>query len=1052
MGYLTTDQPSGIPGYLSPGAIRGEPPVAGDIRRAGLLTNPFESLALAFGNLSAGEFKGAAKGMFAPDTLSPAQRRTVTERMMGGSDKSFFSGLLDTITNPMVVGGLILALAYPIGSAAQVLRIGSRVKAYSRNSLPVMRQLSDFRALYPGRLTSWFDHVVAQNHSWGEKWALKVNTSIDDFIRKGGTWNEDLWMRLGVNMGGLHKSEHRAWQFLRDKGGPAGRSALPRGYSPLGHLQMTDPLELKLLSKFRAVTEGQFNTITKTLAEDPGTSKRLLSQLRNMGVDADHLGKRLDDYFPQVELMDRAQLDKWHTKWLEDFAQEGIAYRQFAATSPLRQVSKSLAPRTGIMLPNRGHLEKLGAWSPELEGAYEAAANTLRATADNPYMLIREFGLSAPQTLMHYTRGMARTVSWSLPPTFLGFGRQAKSAGQLIMDELPLVAKASPEKAALLHDTYIPLATGHLTWRQVMPSLAYADLRSKAAAAIRAFPGLSSDVKDRLIKPFAEGTGLSWQATGHRVTDYFYSTTLAWNVISPVKNLLQHLLGTIPTAGPKYFAEGVGDYLKGRDKVAALLRKGIPKDKAYQQAFPEFWNTGLSVGMTSERGRLMTQLEGGVGAVIGPTSKVQRGLERFNELGLTMFKETEQFNRISAFYTWRRKGMAELLGQTVDHPWTGEAVKVTAKNIGAMSDALATKMTYVTQYGGGPLSLPSGIATWNPAARQYMMFPGRTLGLAMEALKGTLPYTGGARKFGTLGRMALTSGLAYGAAKNLADKDISETLIWGALPRMGDRSGPFGIIPMVPPVFQVAGSAVNAAVQGDLDILLRQVPTVVPGGIQLSRALPQVAPGLSKSLGRTYADYERQLPDGRTPLYSSQGGLIGYYSPIQMWIRAIGLPSFARDQEGVVQQYLLKVREPMREMRREAAESLANSDMERFNQVDAEWRKMFPGFGPLQLKRSDIRAVHTRRFIARLERVMQSMPKDVRPAFAQAISVSLGAEAEKLLGVDPALLGEYTPRQLDVQRPQVLQSQGAPATPNWATQYGSEAVRRGADTTFYGGY
>ena len=1050
MGFLTTDQPLRIPGHLGPNALRGRMPVSGEIREAGLATNPFESLALAFGNMSAGDVSSTAKGLLSPDSLSPAQRRTITERMTSGKDDGFFAGLLDTVTNPMVLGGLILALAYPIGSAAQVMRIGSRIKAYAARSLPGIRHLSDFRALYPGRLTTWFDHVVAQNHAWGEMWSHTANKSIDGFIKAGGKWDENLWMRMGVNMGGLHKADHRAWQFLRAQGGRAGRSALPRGYSPLSHLEMTDPRELKLLESFRNVTDGQFLAVMNAGASDPKVSKRLLAQLNNMGVEAKHLGAKLDDYFPQVELMDRAQLDKLHTEWLADFAQEGQAYRQFAATSPLRQVSKSLAPRSGVMLPNRGHLEKLGVWSDDLAGAYEAATNALRTKAGNPLMLIREYGLAAPQTLMHYTRGMARTMAWSMPPTIHGIGKSAKSAGQLIMEELPLVAQGSPEKAALLRDTYIPLATGHLAWRQVMPSLMFADLRAKSAAAIRAFPGLSKDLKDRLIKPMAEGSGLSWNTMGHRVTDYFYSTTLAWNVISPVKNLFQHLLGTIPTAGPKYFAEGVEEVLAGKARQAAFMRKGMPRQEALAKAFPEFSNTGLGVSLTSERGQLMEQLERGVGVEIGATTKTRRGLEAFNRTGLRLFEETEQFNRLAAFYTWRKKGLKELVGQTIDHPWTGEALKVTAANVGEMADSLATKMTYVTQYGGGPLSLPSGIATLNPAFRQYMMFPGRTLGMLTDA--GTSLYGEGARNFGTLGRMALTSGLAYGAAKNLGGEDISSALMWGALPEMGNSSSPFGIVPLVPPAAQVAGSVVSAAVQGDIDVLLRQVPTVVPGGIQISRALPKFAPELSKSLGRTYADYERQLPDGRTPMYSSEGGLIGYYNPLQMWIKAIGLSSFTKEKEGVVQRYLLKAREPMRALRRDAAESLANSDMEGFNQADAEWRKMFPGLGPLQLKKSDIRAVHTRRFIARLERVMQSMPKDVRPAFAQAISVSLGAEAEKLLGVDPMLLGNYTPRQMDAHRPQVLQQQGAPASPNWATQYGSSSVRSGADNTFYGGY
>jgi hypothetical protein len=282
--------------------------------------------------------------------------------------------------------------------------------------------------------------------------------------------------------------------------------------------------------------------------------------------------------------------------------------------------------------------------------------------------------------------------------------------------------------------------------------------------------------------------------------------------------------------------------------------------------------------------------------------------------------------------------------------------------------------------------------------------------------------------------MLMASGAAYEGGRALG-LDLSGGLLTGTLPFPHDTKGPFGIYPFVPPAMQIPGNIIQAAIEGDPRALQQTLPLLVPGGIAASRAIGYVpgvgGEGTAKLLGRYYADYKMPTPDGRVPVFSHDGNLIGYETIGQITAKAVGIPGAGGEvrNETEILQWLVQNRDRAREARRGYLEALFRNDTSAMMQVRESYESTFGV--PLTIKETHVKAYQLRRDVPRIERVLATLPEDIRPQFAAILQQAIFAEGSGFLGIPPEELGRGTPSSrmpLRATRPSGFNRQGSYTT------------------------
>ena len=176
---------------------------------------------------------------------------------------------------------------------------------------------------------------------------------------------------------------------------------------------------------------------------------------------------------------------------------------------------------------------------------------------------------------------------------------------------------------------------------------------------------------------------------------------------------------------------------------------------------------------------------------------------------------------------------------------------------------------------------------------------------------------------------------------------------------------------------------------------------MLPGGIAVRR--------LYKTLGPKYADYKNRTEDGRIPVYNDQKALIGAFTPWQLSMRAIGIAPTSQQAEYDAAKWLITQRDKIRGYRRDYLESLASNDIRGAEKINREFQKAYPELGPLQTKKSDLKAIHNRREISRLNRILKGFPKSYQPLFSSMISQAGLSEITQNLEERPLDLEAYNP-------------------------------------------
>ncbi len=593
------------------------------------------------------------------------------------------------------------------------------------------------------------------------------------------------------------------------------------------------------------------------------------------------------------------------------------------------------------------------------------------------------------------------------PESFKNLGNapylSPKSYGELVNEQLsalsgPNATTAEMMAASRVRNVVMPQLMGGLSQRQVesanrwQAKLEWAHGKLTDAAKMPAL-AFAKPALERAARWIAENHP-SYGTTGHAVTEYLTLSTIGGNPVSPLMNLTQITNQLLMGAGPT--AQGVKHVwgkILGTDprNPGYFMRrmKGELSHDALQAVFPEFYRMHLELDPT-----MGTMSEGAFDALY----------ERFRTLGaaktakdkiasalMAPFRGSELINRLSSYYG-ARGGLLEGLPGTEYVFASGKRVMLPRNYKHRLVQEAATEgaaeLVGTTQFGTGPLQRPVGTLEWWPPFSQYTTFPLRQLNLMLK-LAGNPAW---------LSRAALMSGLMYGAGREVFQTDFSRMMMTGGIPQLTTGQA-FSPVP-VPPLLQLAGSAAMA-LGGETESLSRSWPLLVPGGVEASRAIGMIPGGQSvaQAVGRPYADYGNRSPDGRIPVYSAAGAMIGLYTPSQLLSKSMGLGDVVGEQEQALVKFTLRQRDEIRALKREYLDSAFQNDTTSMIDLQEKWNSRYPGMGPIPVSKADMRSVHLRHDVTRLERVLETIPPEMRPEFAAAISTAYGSNFPAVLGL-----------------------------------------------------
>jgi len=264
-------------------------------------------------------------------------------------------------------------------------------------------------------------------------------------------------------------------------------------------------------------------------------------------------------------------------------------------------------------------------------------------------------------------------------------------------------------------------------------------------------------------------------------------------------------------------------------------------------------------------------------------------------------------------------------------------------------------------------------------------------------LTDTMPRMGGAENhWSSFGMQTLrglgASALIYELGKGMLGADLSRGLTGSAMTDIfgGQRFFEQGneFLPL-PPVVAVPKDLLTGLMQGDMDGVRDGVARLIPGGIAMMRGLGVMPslPGPPGDLQKTYANWSTPLPDGRVPVYNSQGTLVNFRSPTELILRGVGADLSGFQTAGALDGFLMKNKEEIDKYKRAWIDKVFKGDTNGAKGIEAEYRKRMGV--PLLVSQAQIKNAIKNREVARSERVLDRMPKELRGSFGTMVPPSL---------------------------------------------------------------
>ena len=981
----------------------------------------FDRPSLAVRNFVTGDWSAAGRALYDPASLSPTERENLAKKW--GIHNSVMAGLVNISTNPLVLGGIILSLAFPLPMASNLALFKTGVNKIVKR-FPGLKFISPVSENYIGTEIPGILQAISMERRNVTDFFTKRLEVIDTKLRQaiGHPLSSKEKLMVGALLDDTANPANQTWVVARKWLRAHGRTDLAEALkNPLPGFKAAEvPAHVRMVVD---ETRSLFEDAWVKWLKDPEHQERLRQVLGRRQGFQQHLThaelRQVSRYWPHMRFMTPEERYIAVNEMTKDLYATRAQERVLRGVE-LRQATPSSADRLGKMLPNPDELEALGApkkvveavrfsFSDKIQRLLEAGKRPedLATTALDGFGRPIHYSLSYGRGIHSYVDNLARSVAFTLPPRRY-LGAQTPSLGERLRTAIDVVAgqgRTGAIAAKTLEDTIIPQVAGGMSVKQSARALSWAAHKETVASwldkplVVKAFERTgSSGFRDQIKDWLLYDPSSSWAGLGGSLSGLFYTSTLGLpNPVPAMLNLLQPLSAVAPMGLDNYLV-GVKRASEQMFKYAKLRLRGVEPHRAIEEVMPAFARAHLDSGLISTEG-VRDLLEESV-AQATSAGKFHKLTRTIQSKMMSLFSSTELFNRMSAFEAFMVKGERELPGKVWPSVLHHKDIKLPrARNHPLVRDAaeeFATQMTYATQFGGGPLQRPQGMLNaWAPWS-QFSTFPLRTAAMIAGPM---------VRHPGYGGRAALMAGATYEIARQLTGTDVSRGLLFGGLPEPSGY-GPFPVLPVVPPALQLAGASVMSAVTGESEHLKRSLPLLVPGGVGMARGvgyLPGVGQVIAPAIEKPYARWDLRTADGLIPMYTTQGQLRGYYTDTQLLAAGMGIGDVKGERERALTKFLLSQRDEVRETKRQAMEAAAQNDPQHVLKLMEQYEKRHPGQGGLPIRPSDMRALHMRENVTRIERVMETMPPELRDEFHAVIASVMGANYEQFFGLSAPL-------------------------------------------------
>lgn len=957
-----------------------------------------DSLGMFQNNVVAGNVSGGLRALVKPGEASLEERRTISDRM--GLTGTIYAPLVDVATNPLVLLGAALTWKFGLPTALELRAYKGPADALRRSALPLLEGLSSQRVVFQGTPIP-YDLEEAVGRHVGV--VSGVMEKLDKLWKQAPVPTRDSWQRIVASLDGLDQPLHTNLSVdklvkalsddtMRTTMGMTHGDALgvirklQATPSLVGPLNLT-PEEQIVKRGIREIFDDLWGNVLSKTPEDKKTRDLMRALLGgDIGVPT-KASEYTANYFPRFMKESEAEAASRLNRWIEGLTPQALRpeaeaiNRRNAAAMGGPFESHRLDFRSGHLMPDTAILKEMGV-DPEITAAMDRYATAFAGG--------KQYDL-APDVIRRYADVAGRVNAWAIPPAEgsapIG-DRMLQSLGGLLSGDLN-----SKMKGMQLRNTYIPLLLGRMTPNNLAWSATWEAQKENVARGISSLTG-AGVLPPRLAQQFSQSLlqdrNWSYPAAGQNISNFFYANTLGGNVTSAMKNLMQTVTTLLPTVGLENFTTGLRETVTGWTRYLKYIHQdGLSTIEGFEKAFPEFHQMHLELDPAG-RHALGQALDDAYQSAL-PLTKEGSSWHQIQSKLLSLFSKTETFNRVAAFYSSRAKAVKDFggaLGTEVYDSVRGEMTPLTKENIPRFANIWAKENTNRTMFGPGVLNRPSAIADWWAPHRQFLSYPMGTAGLLLNE---------GLQNPGVAARMLLYSGLTYAGGRALLGQDTSDALIFGANPiAKGDR--PFAPFP-APPLLNLAGGLAQATT-GNFEALKSAIPTLVPGGVAASR-IPGLLgfSGASAVTGKPYVDYSRPSPDGRYPMYTAGGSLLGFATPMDIAARAFGITQPSEQQAREINSLLMGSQDRVQQLRRSAMEALADNDAERLVSLSAEWQRVFPGSGELPVSQEDIRNIHMRQDVTRTERLLETLPPQIRSQYAAILSTAVTSDFPAYLGL-----------------------------------------------------
>ena len=514
-------------------------------------------------------------------------------------------------------------------------------------------------------------------------------------------------------------------------------------------------------------------------------------------------------------------------------------------------------------------------------------------------------------------------------------------------------------------------------------------------------------------------------------TKFLYATHLGFNPASVLLNIFQPLLLTSAYVGApnvlKAYGQAfkeLGGYLKERHKQIGWKVNPTPLERReiIKKSFRDAKNPNYDIL------GIMDDVYENVDAL---TFAANRGLKKstaeymFLDFPLKGFEKGEWLNRLVTANAVRNAYKGAVKKGQIPASAIKEGGELHVQMMRDMRDAVVetqfgsgfmnTPLLFMETFGNLPLQGKAFTAAKgfsqaglsNPLIRQFLQFPTR---MTTGALYTPSQVGGGVRtafgrdmQLGHAGAAAFDimrglgiSAVTYHAAKDILGIDLERGLypeaVMAAPRTVGATITGEEYEMFKPPIVDVTLNAAKWLTTGDKEALGRSLPRLMPGGIQIQRALGTMSDQSGTFLGdlvsnfqKTYVDWDNPTSDGYVPMYKGDGTLIAYENPTEVILSGMGVDMGGlKEKQSDISAYLAAQRPMILEERRRYLSKLFANDIPGANEVASEFEDKW-GI-PLSVTKRHLDAYSKSRILARDERMLDRMPTDMRHLYAGIVA------------------------------------------------------------------